>query len=306
VKAVFESISTQPSSSLKAFYQEKDEFDSPWHFHPQFELTYILQSSGLRYVGNSIENFEDGDFVLLGPNLPHCWKNVGVQAGTAQAIVIQWNFDMLGKDWLDNPEFAGIKKMLMLSEKGIRFDKSVAAKVKPGLIKMLKADSFEKLMYFLNLLKHLSEQAGIKTLCDQNFALNIESQQSNRINSVYQYVKQHFGSKIRLEDIAGHLNMTEENFSRFFSRVMKKNFFTFLNEFRLNIACKLLIESDVQVKQVCYACGYETLPFFYRQFKRYKQISPLQFRLKYHKMDNKVNDKIVVGSNLPEQGYKSR
>jgi AraC-like DNA-binding protein len=294
VKPVFESISTLPASSLKAFYQEKEEFDSPWHFHPQFELTYILKSSGLRYVGNSIENFEDDDLVLLGPNLPHCWKNVGAQTSTAQAIVIQWNPDLLGTGWADQPEFAGIKKMLTLSEKGIRFDKTAAGKIKVIMIKMLKAESFEKLMYFLNLLKLLSGQANYQTLCDENFALMTESQQSIRINSVYQYVKQHYGEKIKLEDLARHLSMTEEGFSRFFSRVMKKNFFTFLNEFRLNIACKMLIGTDTQVKQVCYACGYETLPFFYRQFKRFKKISPLQFRLKYHKMDSKESDKAVV------------
>ena len=285
MKPVFESISPPPSSSLKAFFQEKDEFDSPWHFHPQFELTYILKSSGLRYVGNSIENFEDDDLVLLGPDLPHCWKNVGSQTCKAQAIVIQWDIDLLGKDWLSQPEFINIKRMLKLSEKGIRFDKMFAGKIKDTITRMLEMESFEKLMCFLNLLKLMADQVRFQTLCEHNFAIMTESQQSDRINSVYQYVRQNYGSKIRLEDIAGYLHMSEENFSRFFSRVMKKTFFTFLNEFRLNIACKQLIETDLQVQQISYSCGYETLPFFYRQFKRFKQISPLQFRLKYHKID---------------------
>lgn len=287
MKPVFESISPLPSSSIKAFFQEKDEFDSPWHFHPQFELTYILKSSGLRYVGNSIEHFEDDDLVLLGPNVPHCWKNVGSQLNRAQAIVIQWDVDVLGKNWLEQPEFSTIKKMLALSEKGIRFDKTFACKIKDTITRMLNMESFEKLMCFLNLLKLIAEQVTFQTLCDHNFAITTASQQSERINSVYQYVRQHYSSKIRLEDIAGHLNMSEENFSRFFSRVMKKNFFTYLNEFRLNIACKLLIETDLQVKQICYSCGYETLPFFYRQFKRFKYTSPLQFRLTYHKIDSR-------------------
>ncbi|MBB2151366.1 AraC family transcriptional regulator [Pedobacter gandavensis] len=285
MKPVFEFISPLPSSSLKAFFQEKDEFDAPWHFHPQFELTYILRSSGLRYVGNSIENFEEDDLVLLGPSLPHCWKNVGPQINKAQAIVIQWDLNLLGQDWLKQPEFSHIKRMLELSEKGIRFDKVFACKIKDTLIKMLEMESFEKLMCFLNLMQLISEQPEYQILCDHNFTITTASQQSDRINSIYQYVRKHYGSKIRLEDIAAHLHMTEENFSRFFSRVMKKTFFTFLNEFRLHMACKQLIETDLQVKEISYACGYETLPFFYRQFKRFKQISPLQFRLKYHKLD---------------------
>lgn len=287
MKPVFESISPLPASSLKVFFQEKDEFDAPWHFHPQFELTYILQSSGLRYVGNSMEHFEDDDLVLLGPNLPHCWKNMGQTIDKAQAIVIQWDLDLLGKNWLDQPEFRGIKSMLALSEKGIQFPKAVAREIRNQVIAMPETSSFEKLMCFLNVLKSLSEKDDFQILCDHNFAIKTESLQSDRINSVYQYVKQHYSAKIMLKDIAGYLHMSEENFSRFFSKVMKKNFFTFLNEFRLNIACKLLIETDMQVKQISYSCGYETLPFFYRQFKRFKQVSPLQFRLKYHKMDSR-------------------
>ncbi|SDS54809.1 AraC-type DNA-binding protein [Mucilaginibacter mallensis] len=286
MKPVFESILPLPASSLKAFFQEKDEFDAPWHFHPQFELTYILQSSGLRYVGNSMEHFEDDDLILLGPNLPHCWKNMEQNIHKAQAIVIQWDLDLLGKNWLDQPEFRGIKNMLALSEKGIQFSKTVAREIKDHIIAMPETAPFEKLMCFLNVLKTLSEKDSFQMLCEHNFAIKPESLQSDRINSVYQYVKQHYGEKIKLKDISSSLHMSEENFSRFFSKVMKKNFFTFLNEFRLNIACKLLIETDMQVKQISYSCGYETLPFFYRQFKRFKQVSPLQFRLTYHKMGN--------------------
>jgi AraC-like DNA-binding protein len=287
MKPVFESIAPLPASSLKAFFQEKDEFDSPWHFHPQFELTYILQSSGLRYVGNSMEHFEDDDLVLLGPNLPHCWKNVGQSACKAQAIVIQWDLNVLGNNWLEQPEFREIKNMLALSEKGIQFPKTVAREMKEQITAMPDTAPFEKLMCFLNVLKSLSDKDNFQVLCEHNFAIKTESSQSDRINAVYQYVNQHYGAKIMLKDVAGYLHMSEENFSRFFSKVMKKNFFTFLNEFRLNIACKLLIETDMQVKQISYTCGYETLPFFYRQFKRFKQVSPLQFRLKYHKMDNR-------------------
>jgi len=287
MKPVFESIAPLPASSLKAFLQEKDEFDSPWHFHPQFELTYILQSSGLRYVGNSMEHFEDDDLVLLGPNLPHCWKNVGQNTTKAQAIVIQWDLNVLGNNWLEQPEFRVIKNMLALSEKGIQFPKTVAREMKEQITAMPDTAPFEKLMCFLNVLKSLSDKDNFQVLCEHNFAIKTESSQSDRINAVYQYVNQHYGAKIMLKDVAGYLHMSEENFSRFFSKVMKKNFFTFLNEFRLNIACKLLIETDMQVKQISYTCGYETLPFFYRQFKRFKQVSPLQFRLKYHKMDNR-------------------
>src|SRR5690554_3786715 len=105
MKIHFESITPLESSSFKVSQYSKMEFDSPWHYHPEFELTYILSSQGVRYVGNTIENFYENDLVLLGPNLPHCWKNADHQPQVASAIVIQWKDNLLGNALTENTEF---------------------------------------------------------------------------------------------------------------------------------------------------------------------------------------------------------
>src|ERR1700754_576078 len=96
MKAQYEKIQPQEFNSFRAYSYEKAEFDTPWHYHPEYELTYILSGRGIRYVGNGFENFEENDLVLLGPNLPHCWRNVGTQNGNSSAIVIHWENDLLG------------------------------------------------------------------------------------------------------------------------------------------------------------------------------------------------------------------
>ena len=75
MKAVLEKVITEDESSIRAFKYSADEFDAPWHIHPEYELTYILNSTGIRYVGNNISDYQTGELVLLGSNLPHCWKN---------------------------------------------------------------------------------------------------------------------------------------------------------------------------------------------------------------------------------------
>ena len=65
---------------------------------------------------------------------------------------------------------------------------------------------------------------------------------------------------------------------------MKKPFFEFLNEFKINKACKLLLETDKQVSEVCYLAGLRKIPFFYRQFKKFKGYSPLTYKLNYKKI----------------------
>ena len=62
----------------------------PWHFHPELELTHIVRGSGLRYVGDSIEPFADGDLCLIGGETPHCWLTELGFTGHAHARVIQF------------------------------------------------------------------------------------------------------------------------------------------------------------------------------------------------------------------------
>ena len=65
----------EENSSIMVRHERCTYFDNPWHFHPELELNLILKSSGTRFVGDSILSFKENDLVLLGPNLPHYWKN---------------------------------------------------------------------------------------------------------------------------------------------------------------------------------------------------------------------------------------
>ncbi len=277
----FEPIEPLEANSFKAFHQIKKEFDFPYHYHPEYELTYILSSDGVRYVGNEFQNFSENDLVLLGPNLPHCWKNGEEQTTTASALVIQWKEDLLGKDWLETKEFAAIKKMHALSVKGIKFSEKVAKAVKTEMQQLVSLDPFSKLIRLVAILEKLSHSNDYNLICKDDFTHQTSSSDSERINQIYHFVKINYHKKIMLTDVADIVCMTEESFSRFFSKVMKKKFFSFLNEYRINAACKQLIESDIPIAQVCYNAGYETIPFFYRQFKKFKKCSPQFYRSQF-------------------------
>jgi AraC-like DNA-binding protein len=284
MKAHYEKIIPLESNSFKAFSYEMEEFDNPWHYHPEYELTYIVSSQGVRYTGNSFENFKENDFVLLGPNLPHCWKNTGPQIQKASAIVVHWDNSLLGHDWLQNREFKNINKLFQLSEKGVKFDSDFSLQLKSKLERLLISPPFEKLLYLLEILQELATTDKVKILCDRSFHEQLKLDDHERINVIYHYVRSNYTEKINLAQIANEVNMGTESFSRYFSKIMNKPFFAFLNEYRINAACKLLIESDLQVTEICYACGFESLPFFYRQFKKYKGNSPHQYRSAYQRI----------------------
>ncbi len=278
MKPMFEHIALPESCSINAFIQEKEEFDYPFHYHMEYELTYILSSRGIRYTGNHFEDFGDNDLVLVGPNLPHCWRNGENHNETASALVIQWKDDCLGEGWFNSKEFTAIRGLQQLAGKGVKFDEKVALAFKEKLVSIASLPPFEKLIIFLESLHGLAVSNGFKTICEQDYNYHLNRIDNERINTVYQFVKNNYRRKITLKEIAALVNMGEGSFSRFFSKTMNKGFFTFLNEYRINSACKLLAETDLQVVQVCYAAGYESLPFFYRQFRKFKNHSPQLYR----------------------------
>lgn len=281
MKAQFEKISSSTNSSFNAFIYEDENFDAPWHFHPEYELTYIVKGEGIRYVGNNVEKFEHGDFVLIGSNLPHCWKNTIQNKEKVKSIVIQWNDTILGDNWIDKNEFQHIKTLLKKASKGVKFNLKNSKKIELELTKILTKSPFEKLINFIQLLDNLSAFKEIETLTSEGFTPTLNIKSNHRIEKVYDYVQENYDKKIKLQDVSNLVSMGDEAFCRFFKKSLNKSFFTFVNEYRINLACKYLIETNKQVSQIAYDCGYESLPFFYRQFQKFMGCSPLVFKKMY-------------------------
>ncbi len=277
MKAQFEKISTE-NNALNAFIYEDEYFDAPWHFHPEYELTYILKGKGMRYVGNSIQKFEEGDFVLLGGNLPHCWKDTNNNNTSVKSIVFQWNDAILGDKWLDKNEFYNIKKLLNSASQGVNFDKKTAKKYKNTLLEIIVKNGIDKLFSFINLLDSLSKTNNNQLLTSVNFSANLNLKTNYRIDKVQEFLFKNYNKKIRLDDVSNLVSMSNEAFCRFFKKNLHKSFFTFVNEYRITLATKMLIETNKQISQIAYDCGYESLPFFYKQFQKFMNCSPKKFK----------------------------
>lgn len=279
MKAVLEKIETNDEGSIAAFNFNKDSFDAPWHFHPEIELTYISESRGMRYVGNSIETFTQGDLVLLGSNLPHCWVNDDQHSGRASSLVIQWPLNIVN----EIPEFKPILNLLREASRGVKFaseSHSEVVQLMRDMVNESPVDRYLSLIKVLNLLK----TAPKTFLAGSSYISDLSTDTNTRLDQTQSYVANHYHEKIKLSEVASEVGMSEQSFSRFFKKVMNRPFFVFLNQYRVNIASRLLLETDLQVAEIGYKCGYDSLPFFYDQFKKFKEYRPLEFRKMYRKI----------------------
>ncbi len=268
-----------PKNSSSVFLKTQGPEHAPLHSHPNYEMNFVIKGNGTRYVGNNIDDFEEGDLILLAPSVPHRWQNTSNKHHDYSSLVMQWGDDFLGKDWLSTPEFKDIRRLLELSVKGIKFDKYTGKEIKKKQSDLLVLPPFEKLVLLLQLLNELAKSNEFKILCDEEFSFTTHIPNS-RLDIICNFIKEKYSEKITLANAASLVNMSEGAFSKFFSQTTKKPFFSFLNEYRIKMARKLLSETDMRANEIGYACGYECLQFFYRQFMKYAECSPQTYRKK--------------------------
>ncbi|MDQ6842758.1 MAG: AraC family transcriptional regulator [Bacteroidota bacterium] len=268
-----------PKNSSSIFLKTQGVENAPLHSHPNYEMNFVIKGNGTRYIGNNIGDFEEGDLILLAPSVPHRWQNTSKKQHDYSSLVIQWGENFLGRDWLSTPEFKDIRRLLELSVKGIKFDKYIGKEIKKKQSDLLVLPPFEKLVLLLQLLNELAKSNEFKILCDEEFSFNNHIPNS-RLDIICNFIKEKYSEKITLANAATLVNMSEGAFSKFFSQTTKKPFFSFLNEYRIKMARKFLSETDMRANEIGYACGYECLQFFYRQFMKYAECSPQTYRKK--------------------------
>lgn len=281
MKAVFEKIDLNAGQSLAIRALDLPEFDAPWHFHPELELTYIIRSRGTRFVGDSIEEFADNDLALLGPNLPHIWQNPHDHIGGSKAIVIHFAENFLNNSIFLSPELIAIRQLVERSKNGIVFPQEIASSVGATMQTMVTMPPFDRLIKFMEILQLLAVTPNARQLASHGYTHQTTPRDAERMTLIFEHVRQHFRGPIRLETVAGLLHQTPQAFCRYFKKRAKKTFFEFVNEFRVGHATRLLIDSDLSITEICLRSGYATIPHFNKQFKRITGLSPTVFRKKH-------------------------
>ena len=284
IKASYEVVQPVNSQSFLVRKFDKSAFNAPYHFHPEYELTYIISGRGKRYAGSHMENFTAGDLVLLGPNLPHCWKlEPGNDAQPeASAVVIQFNEAFLGNDFFNKIELQQIKKLFQKSGCGISFNQSTKTAVNHNLLALsTEKNNFKILIGLLESLHRLAMSKDY-TLLDQNRIIAERTiAEQERINPVFAYLVENFKQPVSLDAVAQIANMTTNAFCKYFKKATRKTFMETIIEYRLNYAIQQLVQTDKAISEISFESGFGDVSHFYKMFKVKMHLSPLNYRKKF-------------------------
>lgn len=252
--------------------------DFPLHIHPEYEIIYVMKSSGKRYVGDSIAPFWPGDLCLLGPNLPHTFYNKHLPGDReVHQIVIQFREDVLGEGFFEKPNFRHIKALFERSLYGIAFNGETRDMAGEKMQQMVLGDETEALAGLISLLNLLARGDSF-TLLSGHVTAHVEKE-TERMNRIYHYLLDNFKKDITLQEVAAIAHLSNEAFCRYFKKHTRKTLSAFVNDLRISYACKMLQQQqELPVSEVCYESGFNNVSYFNRQFKLQVGVSPLHYR----------------------------
>jgi AraC-like DNA-binding protein len=282
MKLELEPISFENKSFSYNIYDNSNhnpaEKHQKWHYHPEIELVYVNNGSGKRQVGLNLSNYNDGLLILVGSNLPHTGFTDYFD-DERKEVVIQFKENFLGDSLKEVFEFKNIFNLLKTSKKGIAFEGDIKKKIGLAMLGLQYETSFQKVITLITILNDLSRSKNYEILNISNYNIN-GINENERIRKAFNFIKDNYKKEVSLENVAKEVHMTVPSFCRYFKSQTNKTFIQFLIEYRINNALKLLIQSDKDIKNICYECGFNNYSHFNRSFKKINLISPSDYRKK--------------------------
>jgi AraC-like DNA-binding protein len=278
-----EQIDFPGQSTIRFKWGEIPFFTYPWHYHSEYEILYLLESTGTRYVADHIEPFGPGDLVMVAGDLPHYWRNdeeyylpgTGLKA---KRFVVQFPRDFMQPVINTYPEFLGIKNLLLRSGKGIRFMPPQNEEIGEMLLDLRNINGFRQIMRFLEILSYMAQNNNYKLLASDAYQPGRHEIFDNRLEKVIRFLTHNYQTQIRLEEVAQIAGMHPTAFCRYFKDKTGKQVSTYLNELRIGFACRLLINGAMQVSQICYETGFNNMSNFNRTFRKITGMTPTQYQ----------------------------
>ncbi|GGC14024.1 AraC family transcriptional regulator [Parapedobacter defluvii] len=283
MKAVEYRLPKEFDKSFIVFTEQGTYFPCPWHYHPEYEFVLVNRSTGRRMVGDHIGHFDEGDLVFMGPALPHVWVNdaayvQGQAKQEASAVVVHFVEDFLGENFLCLPEMEPLKKVLDLSKRGLVINGRTRLQINCLMNAMIGESGLKRLSSLFAIFDILAHSTDYEPLASPNYMQHTQGYYSDRYSKITDYILRNFHREITLNEVASEASMATTTFCNFFKEHYRMTFVEYLNTIRIGHVCKLLADSDENVVNIAYECGFNNLANFNRQFKRLKGMSPSEYR----------------------------
>ena len=267
-----------PEENERAFYLHHVSIhhDEQIGMHKQktWELSYIIRGHGIRVIGGKVEPFKENEIILIPPGIPHQWSFENMGRKKIENITLTFHSETILNIKNTLPELNQNINAIMANENAISFGGKSLLQLQKLLLQMSKEHEVNQVISFIQILDTIANPEVTETVS----SILIEDNNTQRLQKVYMYVMCNYHQSISLSEISDHLHMEKTAFCTFFKKNHGKTFIEFLLDYRINIVCEMLKNTDKNISDICVSSGFQDIPYFNRIFKRYKKISPSEYR----------------------------
>lgn len=261
-----------------AFYRVQEghpRYDMPFHWHKEWELIRILDGSFTCCINGEQYPAEKGDYLLITHGALH--------GGTPQDCVYECAvFDPLA--FLMHPESCrSLVQQLYIRKSDIPpVFKSSCRSFSHTASKLFSCAYAKAPGWELSLTGTIFELFGLlwkEGFLEQNSPQAIpDADRAFLLKPVLEYIDKHYMQPVTLEELARLTGMSPRYFCRFFNTFIHRTPIDYLNYYRIEVACSLLASTQLSVTETAYRCGFNDSSYFVKIFKKYKGVTPLQYR----------------------------
>ncbi|WP_299674108.1 AraC family transcriptional regulator [uncultured Tenacibaculum sp.] len=264
--------------NLGLIYQEdKGVFYDKFHQHEEIQISYIVNGKGTLVVGDTIHQYYTNDVFIIGSNLPHLFKSDLETSENSFMISLFFTEQSFGQDFFALDDFKSLENVLKKTVNGFKIGTPNTV-ISQYFHALKNSSDLERFIIFLKLLQKFNS-VNTESLSKFIYPKKYTENHGRRMQIIMNYTMNNFNSEIDLNSIAEKANMTKNAFCNYFKKRTNKTYFTFLNELRVENACKLLLENkETAINEIAYQSGYSSLSNFNRKFLAVKKMTPSQYR----------------------------
>lgn len=267
------------SKNVGLIYQEDkvDYFYDKLHQHNEIQICFIEKGEGTLIVGDTINDFKVNDIFVFGSNLPHVFLSDKNKTTNSVMYSLFFTKSSFGDYFFELDDFKSLIPFFIEVTSGIKvLDNKKEIII---LFKSLnKASDLQKFIKFMEILE-LINLSKRKTLAKFIYSKKYSNNEGDRMRKIMEFTFENFVNSINLKKVSDISNMSINSFCRYFKQRTNKTYFTFLNELRVDFACRLLVQNkQMSITEIAYNSGFENLSNFNRKFKEIKKVTPSKYR----------------------------
>lgn len=282
MKPSFEQVPTDANTSWTLLNRRlTDAIPFEWHHHPEYELTLTLNSRGHRYISNDVALYDDGDLVLVGPNVAHSWSSVErIDPAKPYIALVIW----FSEAWAESlvqlcPEMGAVRTLLGAAQTALHFSEVTSRELRPLIESMVDQGAAQRLISLLMVLNTLSQDLNARKIAASNPpGASAQITEDPRIRRALDYIHAHYTAPLGLPALAEMACVSVSAFHRMFRKHTRCTALDYIVRLRIGHACSLLMQGNLAVSMIAEEVGYSSQALFNRQFKAQKGLTPSEFR----------------------------